>query len=49
MKELVKGYENLSIHLTSRFGVEGLYRKLGFKKHKNAYARYPYRSEYLED
>ena len=49
MKELIKGCEDLHIHLTSRFGVEGLYRKLGFRKHKNHYARYPYDSEYLED
>ena len=49
MQELLKGCEDFNIHLTSRFGVEGLYRKLGFKKHKNAFARYPQNSEYLEE
>ena len=48
-QELLKGCENFNIHLNSRFGIEGLYRKLGFKKHKNAFARYPRESEYLED
>jgi GNAT superfamily N-acetyltransferase len=49
MNELIKGCEDFYIHLTSRFGVESLYRKLGFKRHKNAYGRYPHESEYLEE
>jgi ribosomal protein S18 acetylase RimI-like enzyme len=49
MNELLKGCEGISVHLTSRFGVESLYKKLGFRKHKNAYARYPHQSEYLEE
>lgn len=49
MEELLKGTENFSIYLTSAFGIEGLYKKTGFKRHKNAFARYPYPSEYLED
>jgi len=49
MHKLLKGCENFNVHLNSRFGVEDLYRKLGFKKHKNAFARYPRESEYLED
>lgn len=39
------------IHLTSTFGNEAFYRKLGFKKHKTAMALYPEKlqnSPYLE-
>jgi len=49
MKVLLEDTENMSVHLTSAFGIEGLYRKLGFKQHKNAFAKYPYESEYLAD
>jgi predicted GNAT family acetyltransferase len=49
MKVLLDGTENLSIHLTSAFGIEGLYKSLGFKRHKNAFAKYPHPSQYLED
>ena len=48
VKELLVNTENIPVHLTSRFGVEDLYRKLGFKRHKNAFARYPHQSSYLE-
>lgn len=48
VKELLVNTENISVHLTSRFGVEDLYRKLGFKRHKNAFAKYPHESPYLE-
>jgi predicted GNAT family N-acyltransferase len=49
MNELLKGCDGFYVYLTARFGVEELYKKLGFKKHRNAYARYPVVSEYLED
>jgi GNAT superfamily N-acetyltransferase len=49
MKELLKDGDGWYVYLTSRFGVEELYRKLGFRKHRNAYGRYPIVSEYLED
>ena len=49
MNELLKGCETLSIYLTSRFGVEDLYRKPGFKKQINAFAKYPRESEHLGD
>ena len=48
VKELLVNTENISVHLTSKFGVEDLYRKLGFKRHKNAFAKYPHESPYLE-
>ncbi len=48
MNELLKGNEHLLTYLTSTFGNEGFYRKLGFKRHKTAYAKYPHESEYLE-
>ena len=41
IKSLMTGCENMSVHLTSRFGIEDLYRKLGFRKHGNAFTRYP--------
>ncbi len=46
--ELMKGKENLCIHLTSTFGNEQFYGKLGFRRHKTGMAKYPYDSEYLE-
>jgi len=49
MNELMKGNEQISIHLTSTFGNEAFYGKLGFKKHKTAHAKYPRNSEYLEN
>ena len=39
----------MSIHLTSTFGNEDFYKKLGFKKHKTAYSKYPFPSKYIED
>ena len=48
MEALLKGDEHLLIYLTSTFGNEKFYEKLGFKKHKTAYAKYPHESEYLE-
>jgi GNAT superfamily N-acetyltransferase len=49
MKKLLEGCEDFYIYITARFGVEKLYRQFGFKKHRNAYGRYPVPSEYLED
>ena len=40
--------EHMPIHLTSTFGNEEFYRKLGFRKHKTAYSKYPFETEYLE-
>jgi len=48
MIELLKGNDHLYIHLTSTFGNEPFYGKLGFKRHKTAMARYPHDSDYLE-
>lgn len=49
MNELMKGEDELCIYLTSTFGKEVFYKKLGFKKHKTSMAKYPYKSEYLEE
>jgi len=49
MKELLNGNESLLFGLTSAFGAEEFYYKLGFKKHKTALAKYPGESIYLED
>ncbi len=49
LNALQKDNEHLSFHLTSTFGNEAFYKKLGFKKHKTGYAKYPYESEYVED
>jgi hypothetical protein len=49
MGELLNGNESLLIGLTSAFGAEDFYYKLGFKKHKTALAKYPGKSIYLED
>ena len=45
--ELQKDKEHLCIHLTATFGNEEFYKKLGFKTHKTAFAKYPYESDYL--
>lgn len=49
MNELLKGNDNMPIHLTSTFGNEEFYKKLSFKKHKTAYSRYPFKTDYVED
>jgi len=49
MNLLIKGEELMTIHLTSTFGNEDFYKKLGFKKHKTAYSKYPFESKYVED
>lgn len=47
--EIQKGNGHLCIYLTSTFGNEDFYKKLGFKIHKTALAKYPYQSDYLLD
>jgi aralkylamine N-acetyltransferase len=49
MNALMKGEEHIPIHLTSTFGNEEFYKKLGFKKHKTAFSKYPFRTDYVED
>ena len=49
VKRLINSVKHTCIHLTSTFGNEIFYEKLGFKKHKTAYALYPFESTYLED
>jgi GNAT superfamily N-acetyltransferase len=49
MKEILEGNEHLFVHLTSTFGNEPFYSKLGFKRHKTAMAKYPRKSDYLID
>ena len=49
MDELVKNNEKLLIGLTSSFEAVEFYKKLGFKKHKTAMAKYPGKSTYLEE
>ena len=46
---LLKGEESMPIHLTSAFGNEDLYAKLGFKNHKSAYAKYPYKTKTVSE
>jgi aralkylamine N-acetyltransferase len=48
MTLLLKGEEEMPIHLTATFGNESFYQTLGFKKHKSAYAKYPFKSKYTE-
>jgi ribosomal protein S18 acetylase RimI-like enzyme len=49
MIELLKGTEHLyGIYLTFTFGNEEFYRKLGFRRHKTAMAKYAHDSPYLE-
>ena len=49
MNELMRGNEHLLIGLTSSFEAVEFYKKLDFKKHKTAMAKYPGESTYLED
>ncbi|HEY8888793.1 MAG TPA: GNAT family N-acetyltransferase [Clostridium sp.] len=49
MNLLLKEEELMTIHLTSTFGNEEFYKKLGFKKHKTAYSKYPFESKYVEN
>jgi len=45
---LLEGSEQLLVGLTSSFEAVGFYKRLGFKKHKTAHAKYPGESTYLE-
>ena len=47
VQRLVNKTPQACIHLTSTFGNEEFYKKLGFKKHKTAMAKYPWNSNYL--
>jgi len=49
VEALLDGNEHLLIGLTSSFDAIGFYRRLGFRKHKTAHAKYPGESVYLED
>ena len=49
VEALLEGNEHLLIGLTSSFDAVPFYRRLGFKKHKTAHAKYPGASTYLED
>jgi len=49
VEALLDGNEHLLIGLTSSFDAVAFYRKLGFRKHKTAHAKYPGSSTYLED
>ena len=49
VNEILRNNEHIWIYLTSTFGNEEFYRKLGFKRHKTAFAKYPFESKYLED
>lgn len=49
MQELLNGNEHMPIHLTSTFGNEAFYKKLGFKKHKTAFSKYPFATNYVEE
>jgi aralkylamine N-acetyltransferase len=49
LMKLLEGEDSKPVHLTSTFGNEEFYKKCGFKKHKTAFAKYPFSSDYLED
>jgi ribosomal protein S18 acetylase RimI-like enzyme len=46
---VLEGHESLYVHVTSTFGNEAFYEKLGFSRHKTAFARYPVASPYLAE
>jgi GNAT superfamily N-acetyltransferase len=51
LEQLISKASGMTIHLTSTFGNEGFYKRLGFRRHKTAMALYPSsmkRSPYLE-
>ncbi len=49
LEEPLEDTENMFIYLTSAFEIEELYKKLGLKRYKNAFAGYPQHSDYLKD
>ncbi|RYZ87598.1 MAG: GNAT family N-acetyltransferase [Proteobacteria bacterium] len=48
LDELLKGEEKNFVYLNSTWEAEPFYQKFGFKRQKTGYARYPFKSEYLE-
>lgn len=49
MNTLLEGEDYIPIHLTATFGNEDFYKKIGFKKHKTAYSKYPWETIYTEE
>lgn len=49
IEKLIETAPDTCIHLTSTFGNEEFYQRVGFKKHKTAFAKYPWESDYLEN
>ena len=49
IQRLVQKAPGTCIHLTSTFGNEDFYKRIGFKRHKTAFGKYPWPSNYLED
>lgn len=49
VEHLEKEHHHLHLYLTATFGKEEFYRKLGYKRHKTAFAKYPMESDYLMD
>lgn len=49
MNVLMDGEGHMPVHLNSTFGNEEFYSRLGFKKHKTAYSKYPFSTDYVED
>ena len=49
LEELLKGEDKNFVYLNSTWEAENFYKKMGFKKQKTGYARYPFSSDYLSD
>jgi ribosomal protein S18 acetylase RimI-like enzyme len=49
VNRLLERASGTCVHLTSTFGNERFYENLGFKRHKTAFAKYPWKSDYLEE
>ena len=47
IKRLLEGLEETCVLLTSTFGNEKFYECVGFRRHKTAYGKYPWESDYL--
>ena len=48
MLRLVEGVGDMRVYLTSTFGNEDFYKKLGYRKHKTAFALFSGESDYVE-
>ena len=48
-EELLKGEDKNFVYLNSTWEAEDFYKKMGFKKQKTGYARYPFSSDYLSE